>query len=449
MKRSISVFLLLLINSAASLLFAQINVENETYKLDNGLNVILHVDKSTPIVAVNLWYHTGSKNEKPGRTGFAHLFEHMLFQGSANVGDDEHFKLIQGVGGSLNGSTNSDRTNYYESTPKNYLEMLLWLESDRMGWLLPAIDDVKLDNQRDVVKNERRQRIENRPYGLAWDSIYVKLYPPEHPYHWSVIGSMNDLSAASLEDIKHFFTTYYGPNNASLVIAGDFDPAQAKIWVKKYFAEIPAGLEVIHPSPQQPLITEEIRFTMEDKVQLARAYFVWHSVPLYADDDAVLDVLGEVLSGGKNSRFYRSMIYDNPIAQDAATFQFSREIAGSFEMQITALPDLSLDKIEDAVWVEIEKIQTDPPTQREVQRAINSIEANFLFGIQGISRKADKLNSYYTYTGRADGFEEDLSRYSNVTPEDVRRVANKYLHKNDLIILSVVPEGKLELQGAK
>ncbi|MCH7494926.1 MAG: insulinase family protein [Candidatus Marinimicrobia bacterium] len=430
MKKSIFVFALLLVSSAVSLLFAQISVENEMYKLDNGLTVILHHDSSAPIVTVNLWYHTGSKDEKPGRTGFAHLFEHMLFQGSLNVGDDKHFILIQGVGGSLNGSTNSDRTNYYETTPSNYLEMLLWLESDRMGWLLPAMTDKKLENQKDVVKNERRQSFENRPYGLAWLNIYFKLYPDDHPYHWPTIGSMEDLSAASLEDIKSFFQSYYGPNNASLVIAGDFDSEQAKVWVKKYFGEIPSGPEVVHPNPDMPVLTEEVRFMMEDKVQLPRIYLVWHSVPLYAEDDAVLDVLGEVLSGGKNSRFYRAMIYDNPIAQDAAAFQFSREIAGSFEMEITATPDTDLSAIEKTVWEEVEKIQNELPTEREMRRAINSIEANFVFGIQSIGRKADRLNSYYTWTGIPDGFEKDLSRYSRVTAEDVQRVAKKYLDKN-------------------
>ena len=439
-------FLLITLSSVA---FGQISVENEMYKLDNGLTVILHNDSSAPIVTVNIWYHAGSKDEKPGRTGFAHLFEHMLFQGSLNVGDDEHFKLIQGVGGNLNASTSSDITNYFETTPSNYLEMLLWLESDRMGWLLPAMTDKKLDNQKDVVKNERRQSFENRPYGLAWQNIYFKLYPDDHPYHWPPIGSMEDLSAASLEDIKGFFQSYYGPNNASLVIAGDFDSEQAKVWVKKYFGEIPSGPEVVHPNPDMPVLTEEVRFMMEDKVQLPRIYLVWHSVPLYAKDDAVLDVLGEILSSGKNSRFYKAMIYDNPIAQDAAAFQYSREIAGSFEMEITATPETNLSEIEKTVWEEIEKIQNELPTEREMRRAINSIEANFVFGIQSIGSKADRLNAYYTWTGIPDGFEKDLSRYSRVTAEDVQRVANKYLHKNNLIILSVVPEGKEELQASK
>ena len=449
MNKKLNATLLFVLISLSTAAVGQISVENEMYKLDNGLTVILHNDSSAPIVTVNIWYHTGSKDEKPGRTGFAHLFEHMLFQGSLNVGDDKHFILIQGVGGSLNGSTNSDRTNYYETTPSNYLEMLLWLESDRMGWLLPAMTEKKLDNQRDVVKNERRQSYENRPYGLAWENIYFKLYPEEHPYHWSTIGSMEDLSAASLDDIKDFFQSYYGPNNASLVIAGDFDSGQAKVWVEKYFGEIPSGPEVVHPNPDMPVLTEEVRFMMEDKVQLPRIYFVWNSVSRFDEDEAALDVLGEVLSSGKNSRFYRAMIYDNPIAQDAAAFQFSREIAGSFEMEITATPETNLSVIEKVVWEEVEKIQNELPTEREMRRAINSIEASFVFGIQSIGRKADRLNSYYTWTGVPDGFEKDLSRFSNVTAEDVQRVANKYLDKNNLIILSVVPEGKPELQASK
>ena len=452
MKKLICLFSFLLINSAVSMSLAQISVENETYKLDNGLNVILHVDKSTPIVAVNLWYHTGSKNEKPGRTGFAHLFEHMLFQGSANVGDDAHFKLIQGVGGSANGSTNPDRTNYWENAPSNYLEMLLWLEADRMGWLLPAMDDVKLDNQRKVVKNERRQSYENRPYGLAWETLHSNLYPPDHPYHWMTIGSMEDLSAASLEDVKGFFNSYYGPNNASLAIAGDFDPAQAKMWISKYFGEIPSGPPVVQPNPPIPTLSEEVRISMEDKVQLPRLYMFWHTVPLYGEDDAELDILSDVLSGGKNSRLFRSLIYDNPIAQDANAFQISREIAGSYMIQVTAKPDIGLSEIEAAIWQEIEKVQNETPSQREIQRAINGLEANFVFGVQRVGSfggKTDKLNGYYFRTGNPDGFQADLERYLKVTPEDVQRVAKKYLGRNNAVILSVVPEGKLELQASK
>jgi len=451
MKGVFPLLLIALLFAALSTGHAQISVENETYKLPNGLNVILHEDHSAPLVAVNLWYHVGSKNEVRGKSGFAHLFEHMLFQGSKNVPEGIMDKITDGAGGRNNGSTTSDRTNYWDNTPSNYLESLLWIESDRMGWLLPAIDSVKLNNQRDVVKNERRQNYENRPYGLVWENIYFRLYPEEHPYHWPTIGLMEDLSAATLEDVKNFFRSYYGPNNASLAIAGDINPVETKILVEKYFGEIPSGPEVVQPVHEIPVLTEEVRFTMEDKIQLPRIYMIWHSVSIFAEDDAILNVLGAVLSTGKNSRLFKSMIYDNPIAQDAVAVQFSREIAGSFEVFVTAKPEIGLREIENSIWTEIEKIQNTPPTKREVDRAINGIEANFLFGIQnvgGFGGKADKLNQYYTTTGTTDGFEADLSRYLKVRPEDVQRVAKKYLGRDNLIILSAVPEGKTDLQAA-
>jgi len=451
MKCVFPLILIALFFKALSTGYAQISVENVTYKLSNGLNVILHEDHSAPLVAVNLWYHVGSKNEESGKSGFAHLFEHMLFKGSKNVPDGLMDDITDGAGGNNNGSTTDDRTNYWDNTPSNYLESLLWIESDRMGWLLSAIDLAKLDNQREVVKNERRQRIENQPFGLVWENLYFKLYPEDHPYHWPVIGSMEDLSAATLEDVKNFFRSYYGPNNASLAIAGDIDIIETKKLVEKYFGEIPSGPKVIQPNNEIPVLTEEVRFTMEDKIQLPRLYMIWHSVPLYAEDHAVLDVLGTVLSTGKNSRMFKSMIFDNPIAQDAMAVQYSREIAGSFEIIVTAKPGIGLHEIENSIWAEIKKIQGTPPTVREVDRAINGIEANFLFGIQnigGFGGKADKLNQYYINTGIADGFEADLSRYLKVTPEDVQRVAKKYLSMDNLVILSVVPEGKTDLQAS-
>ena len=451
MKCVFPLILIALFFTTLSTGYTQISVENVTYKLSNGLNVILHEDHSAPLVAVNLWYHVGSKNEESGKSGFAHLFEHMLFKGSKNVPDGLMDDITDGAGGNNNGSTTDDRTNYWDNTPSNYLESLLWIESDRMGWLLSAIDLAKLDNQREVVKNERRQRIENQPFGLVWENLYFKLYPEDHPYHWPVIGSMEDLSAATLEDVKNFFRSYYGPNNASLAIAGDIDIIETKKLVEKYFGEIPSGPKVIQPNNEIPVLTEEVRFTMEDKIQLPRLYMIWHSVPLYAEDGAVLDVLGTVLSTGKNSRMFKSMIFDNPIAQDAMAVQYSREIAGSFEIIVTAKPGIGLHEIENSIWAEIKKIQGTPPTVREVDRAINGIEANFLFGIQnigGFGGKADKLNQYYINTGIADGFEADLSRYLKVTPEDVQRVAKKYLSMDNLVILSVVPEGKTDLQAS-
>jgi zinc protease len=251
---------------------APVQISMETYRLDNGLTVVLSRDTSVPVVAVNLWYHVGSGNEEPGRTGFAHLFEHMLFQGSENVGDDEHFRLIQEAGGTLNGSTNTDRTNYFQAVPSNFLERVLWQEADRMGFLLPAMTQEKLDNQRSVVQNERRQNYDNAPYGLAFETLAAALYPAGHPYSWTTIGSLDDLNAASMEDVQSFFRNYYGPNNASLAIVGDFDPAQAKRWVQRYFGGIAAGPPIDRPRPQPVRLTEEKRIVLEDRVQLPRLY---------------------------------------------------------------------------------------------------------------------------------------------------------------------------------
>ncbi len=315
---------LLLFFLATGLVPAQVSIPFEEYTLPNGLKVILHEDNSVPITAVNIWYHVGSAYEKPGRTGFAHLFEHMLFQGSQNVGDDQHFGLIQEAGGSLNGSTNNDRTNYFETVPSNFAEMVLWLESDRMGFLLPSMTQEKLDNQRDVVKNERRQRVDNQPYGRAFERLHGLLYEPSHPYSWPVIGSMADLSAASLEDVKEFFRLYYTPNNASLVVAGEFDKRRMKDWIGKYFGDIDHGAPIDKLEIQHPTLSEDRRETMEDRVQLARLYLYWHSTPLTGSDDATLDILADVLTGGKNSRLYKALVYEKQIAQSVFASQIIR-----------------------------------------------------------------------------------------------------------------------------
>src|SRR5690606_1757032 len=273
----------------------------EEYHLKNGLRVILHEDRSTPIVAVNLWYHVGSKNEVVGRTGFAHLFEHMMFQGSKKYNDD-YFYPLQEAGASINGSTNTDRTNYFEVVPSNFLELALFMEADRMGGLLEAMTQEKLDNQRDVVKNERRQRYDNQPYGTAFEKMFAQMFPPPHPYNWTTIGSLDDLTAASMDDVKAFFRQYYVPNNVSLVIAGDFDKAQAKKWVEKYFGPIKKGGDITRPNPKAPKLNGEIRKTFEDSVQLPRVYMAWEGVPSFSADQPALDILSSILSDGRGSR---------------------------------------------------------------------------------------------------------------------------------------------------
>jgi predicted Zn-dependent peptidase len=371
------------------------NLPKINYKeitLKNGLRVILHVDKSTPIVAVNLWYHVGSKNEVPGRTGFAHLFEHMMFQGSEHY-DKEYFGPLQEVGAAINGSTNADRTNYYEVVPSNFLELALWLESDRMGYLLPAMTMDKLNNQRDVVKNEKRQNYDNRPYGTVGAKISELMYPKDHPYHWLTIGSLDDLSAASMEDVQSFFRQYYVPNNASIVIAGDFDPKEAETLVKKYFEPIPKGAAITRPNPVQPKIEKEMRAEMEDSVQLPRLYMNWHSSPTYSKDEAALDILSNVLSSGRGSRMQSKLVYDKQIAQNVFASNQTREIAGTFQVVATAAKkDASLAELESEINAEIERIKKDPPTAEEngARDKRHRISDDFRFAEHSRQSKSDE-----------------------------------------------------------
>jgi len=412
-------------------------IRYQEFKLPNGLRVIMHEDHSTPIVAVNVWYHVGSKNETAGRTGFAHLFEHMMFQGSKRYNDD-YLKVVDQLGADVNGSTNADRTNYYEVVPSNYLETALFLEADRMGGLLEAMTQEKLDNQRDVVKNERRQSYDNQPYGTAYEKISELVYPANHPYSWTTIGSLGDLTAASQDDVKAFFRQYYIPNNASLVIAGDFNPRQARAWVQKYFGPIKKGVNVVRPNAPQPKIGGAIRKVYEDSVQLSRVYMVWHTVPQGHRDEAALDILSGILSGGRGSRLQSNLIYGKQIAQDVGASHPTREIAGQFSVVATARPGKTLDEIEREINSEIERIKKEPPTMDEVNRAYNRYETQIIFGLQTVQRKADLLNSNATFFGKPDIFQQELDEYRRVTPADVTRVANSYLNANHLV-MSFVP----------
>jgi zinc protease len=418
------------------------------FTLPNGLRVILHEDHSTPIVAVNVWYHVGSKNEVPGRTGFAHLFEHMMFQGSLHH-DDDYFPPLQEAGGTLNGSTNSDRTNYWEVVPSNFVELALWLESDRMGYLLDALTEGKLNNQRDVVKNEKRQNYDNRPYGLVGAKIAETMYPKDHPYHWLTIGSLDDLTAASREDVSDFFRRFYTPNNASLSIAGDFNPAEVRALVERYFGPLKRGPEVQKVSPARPALEKEQRMTMEDRVSLPRLYLTWHTEPQFTSNDAPLDQLAFVLAGGKGSRLYRSLVYDKQIAQDVAAFNNSRELAGQFQITATAKPGVKLEDLEAAIDAEIAKLKTEPPTQEELERAYNAREASFVYGLQtvgGFGGKSDQLNQYAVFLNQPGYFQTDLLRYRSVTPADVMTVANGYLTDKRLV-LTVMPRQRGKTTG--
>jgi zinc protease len=419
------------------------------FRLPNGLRVIMHEDHSTPIVAVNVWYHVGSKNETPGRTGFAHLFEHMMFQGSKNY-DNDYFTPLQEAGAALNGSTNPDRTNYWEVLPKNFLELGLFMEADRMGGLLEAMTEEKLANQRDVVKNEKRQNYDNRPYGLVGARINEFLYPADHPDHWLTIGSLDDLTAASMEDVKGFFRRYYVPNNASLVIAGDFDPAEARRLVEKYFGPIPRGSEITRPTPPMPKLTREIRETMEDRVQLPRVQFVWLTTPFFAKDEAALDTLADILGGGKSSRLYKSLVYEKQIAQQAAAFHPTSEISGTFQISVTGKAGTTPAQLEEAIKAELARLQTSPPTAEEVERAFNSREAGFIYGLQtvgGFGGKDDQLNNYATYLGKPNYFEADLARYRAVRAADVARVAQQYLTDKRLV-MTVIPRASGQTSAA-
>ncbi|HEX8335873.1 MAG TPA: pitrilysin family protein, partial [Pyrinomonadaceae bacterium] len=409
--------------------------------LPNGLRVIFHEDHSTPIVGVNVWYHVGSKNEDKGRTGFAHLFEHMMFQGFKGY-DYDYIPVLQEIGAAINGSTSQDRTNYWELVPSNFLETALYMEAGRMSGLLEAMTQTKLDNQRDVVKNEKRQRIDNQPYGQATYKITEAMYPEGHPYRWSVIGSMEDLSAASMDDVKAFFRRYYVPNNASLVIAGDFDPKEARAWVEKYFGPIPKGEAVTRPQVPTPKLDREVREQIDDRVQFPRLYMVWHSVPQYSKDEAALDTLAGILGGGKSGRLYKALQYgENQIAQQVSIFNNTSEIAGRIQLVAQPRPGHTLEEIERVVQAEIDKLKAAPPTPEEMERVYNAREASFIYGMQTVGAfggKDDQLNNYATFLNDPGFFEKDLARYRAVTAADVQRVARQYL-TDRRYVLSVVP----------
>jgi zinc protease len=402
----------------------------ETFTLPNGLNVILHEDHATPFVGVNLWYKVGSKDEKPGRTGFAHLFEHLMFQGSKNH-DSEYFAPLEKLGAQINGSTSNDRTNYYEALPTNGLETALWLEADRMGFLLGALDQAKLDNQRDVVKNERRQRVDNEPYGLAGERLEEVLYPSDHPYHHSVIGSMADLSAASLDDVSTFFRTYYSPSNATLTLAGDINPAEAKKMVEKYFGPIPKGPEVAKVAPRAAVLTEPITVVMTDAVQSPRTQLVWPTVAMNEPDEAALDTLASILGQLRNgSRLFRALQYDKQLAANASAFHNSGALAGTFTVTITPQPGKKLEDLIPIADAEIARLKKDGPTAEELDKVKNQVEIRSVQSIQTVQNKSNFLNQNYVETGDPLGYKKRLRDAYAVTADDVKRVANKYLVAN-------------------
>src|SRR6201988_1228652 len=413
----------------------------ETYKLPNGLTVILSEDHATPTVAVNVWYHVGSKNELPGRTGFAHLFEHVMFTGSGHVPYGLHDKLTEGIGGGNNGSTTYDRTNYYETIPANYLESALWLESDRMGFLLDTLDIAKLNAQREIVKNERRQSYDNQPYGRVTEIFLGAMYPKTHPSSWPVIGSMTDLSAASEEDVKAFFRLYYAPNNATLAVVGDFDPKQAKAWIAKYFNDLPQGKAVQRPNVPLGKLTASKRLVYEDRVQVPRLYIQWPTVGVKNAHDTPLSVMSSILSGSRTARLKKALVYDSQLASNVFAFQNSAEDVGVFQVVVVPRPEHTLTELEAAVDQVIQKFIAEGPTAEELQKAKSGLELNFLRGLESNLGKANQLLDGAVFYGNPGQFSIDYEKTLAVTAADVKRVAASYLSRSR-IVLSVVPKGK-------
>jgi zinc protease len=413
------------------------------HTLDNGLEVLVHEDHHVPVVGVNVWYHVGSKNERQSRTGFAHLFEHLMFEGSEhhNTG---YFPPLQQAGAILNGSTNADRTNYWEVVPTSALELALWMESDRMGYLLPALTPARFENQRDVVLNERRQNYENRPYGLAVMAVVAALYPPAHPYHWLTIGAADDIRAMQFEDVQAFFRTYYHPANASLALAGDIETTAALRLAEKYFSEIPPG-----PRPEPPnaeaSIGREIRLVLEDRVEMPRLYMGWHSPAMFAEGDAEMDLLSDLLANGKASRLYRTLVYERRIALDVSASQGSRELGSFFLLVATAAPGKHLADIAVAIDQELQRVIEEGPTKSEMERGEAQAEAQFLYRLQtvgGFGGKSDQLNAYNVFRGDPGYFSRDLARYQQATPESLRAAARRWLRFDQRVALSVVPRGQ-------
>jgi zinc protease len=412
--------------------------------LDNGLTLIVHEDRSAPLVTVNVWYHVGSGDEKPGRTGFAHLFEHLMFMGSEHAPYPEFDRRLEAAGANNNGSTTEDRTNYYEAGPANALPLMLWLEADRMGWMLPTMDAAKVDAQRDIVKNERRQSYENQPYGKVADVQPGMLFPARHPYSWPVIGSMADLSAATVDDVKEFFRTYYAPNNASIVVAGDVKAAEVRRLVREYFGAIPRGPAIERPAPAVARLERDTVTVLEDRVQAARLYLTWHTVKEWAPDDAALTVAAYVLSGAKSSRLDKALVYEEELASGISAYQGGQRLAGTFSVVATARPGKPLAPLQQRIDEIVGTLAREGPTARELDQARNAIEARFLRSMEMVMAKADQLNAYHYAIGTPDGFQKDIDRIRAVTAEDVKRVASRYLLA-PRAQLSVVPNGKPEL----
>jgi zinc protease len=423
---------------AALTTFVAPEVPVEQYRLDNGLTVILSPDPDLPVVATEVLYLVGSGHEARGRTGFAHLFEHLMFQGSANF-DKEYFQPFEPVGGIVNGTTNRDRTNYFERVPSNYLELSLWMESERMENLLPALGQKKLDNQRDVVKNERRQRYENQPYGMAFWHLAEMLYPVGHPYRHEPIGSHEDLSAAHLDDVRAFFKKHYVPANAVLAVSGDFTTETLKPLIERYFGGIPGGTRTLAPAATRPTLRGIQHRVIEDNITLPRIYLAWHTPAIFEPGDAELDLFSSISSNGKTSRLHKALVYDQRVAKDVSAFQISQKLDSLYVVQVTAAPGETIESLYAALGPALKKAVLEPPSEDELERAKNEYKKSFYQRIESVSSRASNLASYYLYAGRADYFDDDLARYVKASAADVNAAAKKWLDLENFVRLDFVP----------
>jgi zinc protease len=421
-----------------------IRIPFETYTLPNGLAVVLAPDHTSPTVAVDVYYHVGSKNEVVGRTGFAHMFEHVMFTGSGHVPYGMHDRLTEGFGGGNNGFTTNDETVYYETVPSNYLESMIWLESDRMGFLLDQLDSAKFVAQRDIVQNERRQRYDNQPYGRTPEIITAALYPEQNPYSWPTVGYMQDLQHATVDDVKDFFRTYYAPGNATLAIVGDFNPADAKRWVAKYFSDLPKGKPITRPAVRPATVTKERHLVFEDRVQVPRLYIAWPTVGIKTRDNNALDALASILSDSRTARLTKALVYDRQSAASVNAGQQTREDVGEFVITITPRPGHTLTELEAATDSVIERLKHEGPTADEMQRALAGIEFGFVSGLESNLNKAITLSQGQAYYGDPGHYKIDYERVKSITAADVKRVANTYLGTGR-VVLSVVPNGQTEL----
>jgi zinc protease len=418
----------------------------EKRTLANGLDVIVHEDRRLPLVAVSVWYHVGSRNERPGKTGFAHLFEHLMFEGSEHQ-PLSFFAPLQDAGGTANGSTSFDRTDYWEVVPREAARRALWMEADRMGWMLPVLTQARFETQRGVVINERRQNYENRPYGMAPFAIARAIYPPDHPYAWPTIGETEDIEAATLDDVRDFFQRYYHPGNASLAIGGDVTAAEAFALAQELFAEIPAG-PAVAPVTAPPVMARDARVVVEDRVDLPRLYLTWPTPAFFADGDAELDLAADFIATGRTSRLYRRLIHERRLATDISASQASRELGGLFQVVATAAPGVPLGDLHEAIVDELRTLIADGPTADEMERGRAQAEAAFIYRLQslgGFGGRVDQLNAYNVYFGTPDVFDRDLGRYRAATAESVREAFQQWIDPDHASAVSFVPEGRPDL----